>query len=362
MNKEIAVGFIGAGGIAPRHREVFEHLDGIKMFGYASMDGKHAEAFGEGGVPLDWGEHVYTGPDGYKELIADLKKEKYKAVFVLLPPGAHGAPEYALIENNIPFFVEKPTSDNQETSEAIAQKIKEANHKTGVGLQWRAARHLVRAQELLKPLRPEDITSLSIIYKDYPVKYIEKEKGWWFRTGQVKEQAIHGLDIPPYLLADKLGKMTLSEGTLPKKYEQSVAQLRPDIVEVDPRLQDVKLAVHTKAELTFANAPHVKAVFEASCVHPGEREVWVDIGIGTDKLLRVTRQEMILWEDGVEVERTPKDDAFVMNQTLAEDERFFQVVRGEEEEAFCPYDEAVASERLSNEIADKAQPVDAPLF
>lgn len=359
MNKEIAVAFIGAGGIAGRHRQVFEQIDGIKMFGYASADGKHVEALDKNQNPLDWGEHVYAGNDGYKQLIEELKQEEYKAAFVCLPPSLHGPVEYALIENGIPFFVEKPTSDNLETSASIVKKVNEASHKTAVGYQWRAANHLLKVQEVLEPLDPANITSVSVVYNDNPVQYVNS---WWFHTGQVKEQAPHVLDMAAYLLEKKLGKMAMSANIPPKKYEKLVSQLRPEIIKEDSSLENAKIAVQTSAELTFANAPHVKAVFEASCVHPGDREVWVDIGIGTDKLLRVTRQEMILWENGVEVERTPKDDAFVMNQTLAEDERFFQVVRGEEEEAFCPYDEAVASERLSNEIADKAQPVDAPLF
>ena len=51
-----------------------------------------------------------------------LDAEGLDAAYVCVPPFAHGAPELAVFERGLPFFVEKPLAADLETAEQIATR------------------------------------------------------------------------------------------------------------------------------------------------------------------------------------------------------------------------------------------------
>jgi hypothetical protein len=62
-----------------------------------------------------------------------LETQQLDAVYVCIPPFAHGEPELDLIRRGIPFFVEKPVSLGLDVAEEIAAAVSKAKLITGVG-------------------------------------------------------------------------------------------------------------------------------------------------------------------------------------------------------------------------------------
>jgi len=127
-----------------------------------------------------------------------LDSEDLDAVYVCLPPFAHGDPEMAVIEHNMNLFVEKPLS----TELSIAQDISEAVDGAGiiavVGYNWRHQDTADKALEVLKGKRPV----LGIGY------WIGGTPGvaWWRvkaqSGGQIVEQTTHVFDTARYLMGE----------------------------------------------------------------------------------------------------------------------------------------------------------------
>ena len=67
-----------------------------------------------------------------------IQNEPIDAVWVIVPPGEHGAIEHRLLENNIPFLVEKPLGLDRQTADTIDKTIRARNAIVAVGYNWRA--------------------------------------------------------------------------------------------------------------------------------------------------------------------------------------------------------------------------------
>ena len=93
------IGFIGAGGIAHRHFGVLEQFEDVVIAAVTDVDGGRAEA-----AAARFGARAYTD---FAAMLADCSLD---AVYVCVPPFAHGAPERAVIAAGLPFFVEKPVA------------------------------------------------------------------------------------------------------------------------------------------------------------------------------------------------------------------------------------------------------------
>src|SRR5690606_10137714 len=102
MNVEqgrLKIGFIGAGGIAERHVGVLCQMKNVDITGIADSDfGRAGELAGR------LGANAYNS---HTDLIA---MEDLDAVYICVPPFAHGLVEAAVIAAALPFFVEKPLS------------------------------------------------------------------------------------------------------------------------------------------------------------------------------------------------------------------------------------------------------------
>ncbi len=91
------VGFIGAGIIANRHIGNLLAFEDVHVVAVTDLQVERARV-----AAARCGATAYTD---YAEMLA---RERLDAVYVCVPPFAHGAPEDAAIERGLPFFVEKP--------------------------------------------------------------------------------------------------------------------------------------------------------------------------------------------------------------------------------------------------------------
>ncbi|HJW60270.1 MAG TPA: Gfo/Idh/MocA family oxidoreductase, partial [Actinomycetota bacterium] len=119
-----------------------------------------------------------------------LAAERLDAVYICVPPFAHGAPELAVIDAGLPMFVEKPVAIDQETAAEIAARLAGRPLVTCTGYHWRWLDIFDRAAELLAD-RPARLVQCSWLDKVPPPP-------WWLRRdgsgGQTIEQTTHVLD------------------------------------------------------------------------------------------------------------------------------------------------------------------------
>jgi myo-inositol 2-dehydrogenase / D-chiro-inositol 1-dehydrogenase len=120
------------------------------------------------------------------------------AVYVCVPPHAHGAIEEQVLGAGSAMFVEKPLAVDLPTAERIADAARKANFVTAVGHHWRYSPAVDLVRELLDG-RPVRLVVGSWIDRVPPVP-------WWSRRalsgGQIVEQAVHVLDLIRMLCGD----------------------------------------------------------------------------------------------------------------------------------------------------------------
>nr|WP_055506920.1 Gfo/Idh/MocA family oxidoreductase [Nonomuraea pusilla] len=300
------IGIIGAGNVAARHATVLSGFPDVVIAGIADTDPRRAgELAARHGCPAYGGHEALLAAGGLD------------AVYVCVPPFAHGAPELDALSADLPIFVEKPLALDLATAEAVAAEIERRGLPSAVGHHWRHLEILDRAQDLLDG-RPVRLAMGHWLDKVPPVP-------WWLDParsgGQVVEQAVHVLDLARVLVGEV-------------ETVHAVAAGNPVPGEVDRA---------TAAVLRFAGG--ATGVLAASCLlhrkHRAGLEVCAD-GIALD--LSETR----LLVDGEQVVEDPGTA-----KTLV-DRAFVDAVRGRGGDVRAPYAEALRTHRLALALSRSA--------
>ncbi|QJY49340.1 Gfo/Idh/MocA family protein [Pseudonocardia broussonetiae] len=180
------VGFVGTGGVAARHAAVLAGFDDAVLVSATDADAARAVAFATA-----FGTDV--APD-----IDALLAHGLDAVYVCVPPFAHGPIEERLAGAGVAVFVEKPPAVDESTAERIAAGFTAAGTTTRVGLHWRVGEPALRARALLEG-RTVRVVNGRWLDKLPPVP-------WWGDParsgGQVVEQAVHVLDLARFLVGE----------------------------------------------------------------------------------------------------------------------------------------------------------------
>lgn len=183
----LRVGFVGAGGIAHRHLGVLATMDDVEVAGIADPAADRAEAAAERA-----GARAFAG---HEDMLAALELD---ALWICVPPFAHGAPERAAIAAGLPFFVEKPISLDAALAREIDEAVRRAGLVTAVGYHWRYLDTVDEARRLLRD-NPAQLLSGYWLDQTPPPE-------WWRRAersgGQIVEQATHIIDLARFLAGD----------------------------------------------------------------------------------------------------------------------------------------------------------------
>lgn len=183
----VRIGFIGTGGIANHHLNLLPNIERAQLIAFTDIAEERAQA-----AAARFNGRAFTD---YREMF---DKEQLDAVYICLPPFAHGDPERAAIERNLPLFVEKPLAVSLDVAQDIAAAIDRTGLISCVGYNWRYMDGTDRARELLAGKRP----ALGIGY------WIGGTPGvaWWrvkaLSGGQTVEQTTHVFDIARYLMGE----------------------------------------------------------------------------------------------------------------------------------------------------------------
>lgn len=294
------VGIIGAGNVAARHADVLSGFPDVSIAGIADTEPHRAEALAT--------RHGSPAYGGHADL---LEAGGLDAVYVCVPPFAHGNPEKDALSCDLPIFVEKPLALDLETAESVAAEISRRGLPSAVGHHWRYLDILRGARELLED-RPVRLAEGCWLDKVPPV-------GWWLDPslsgGQVLEQAVHVLDLARTLV----GEVTMVHAVATGDGRATAAVLR-----------FAGGAVGTLAATSVLRRKHRAGL-----------EVHAD-GI----TLELTEERLVV--DGVTV---VEDDGQAKRLV---DRTFIDAVQGRESDVRVPYGEALRTHRLALAVARSA--------
>ncbi|WP_084685904.1 Gfo/Idh/MocA family protein [Nonomuraea coxensis] len=300
------VGIVGAGNVAARHADVLSGFSDVTIAGIADTDLAKAEALASRHGSPAYGSHADL-----------LSAGRLDAVYVCVPPFAHGNPELDVLSSDLPLFVEKPLSLDLRTAETIAAETDRRSLPSAVGHHWRYLDLVDRATELLAG-RPVRLAIGHWLDKVPPV-------GWWLRRdlsgGQVVEQAVHVLDLARVLVGEVTMVHAVAAGDAP----------------------DGEVDRASTAVLRFAGG--AAGMLATSCLltrkHRAGLEVCAD-GIA----LELTETHLLV--DG---ERMIEDDGRAKTRV---DREFIDAVQGKDADVRATYREALRTHRLALALAESA--------
>ena len=186
IDTELKVGIVGAGGVAQRHAGALAAMPDVALVGVIDLDRGRA---------ADLAATVGTTP---VDDVDALLERGVDAVWVCVPPFAHGEVEERLARGGVALFVEKPLGLDVAAAEQVHAAVVAAGVPTSVGHHWRSSTAVARARELLGG-RTVRLVSATWLDKVPPVP-------WWAQRGssggQVVEQAVHALDLARMLAGE----------------------------------------------------------------------------------------------------------------------------------------------------------------
>lgn len=314
MNRErqrLRIGFIGAGGIAARHVGVLAGMEDVAIAGVADPDFARATGLAE-----------RLGARAYKSHADLLDRERLEAVYICVPPFAHGELEAAVIDAGLPFFVEKPLSLDVASAERIGRKVEKSGIVTAVGYHWRYLDTVEEARSLLA-------CNPAALVNGYWLDQTPPPQWWWRQDrsgGQIVEQATHIIDLARHLVGEITEVHAVGARTV----------ARPDFPGLDIATATAASwrfdsgAVGTLSAICLLGWAHRTGMHlfcDRLAIELSDREIMVDVGHG-----RPMRHA-----EGDPVAREDRD--------------FLDAVRGLSNRLRSPYGEALKTHRVALAIA-----------
>ena len=318
----VAVGMVGAGAVATRHVRTLQAMDGVRVVAVADPAVERAHALAE---LAGSGSASGSRAAAYAGHLDMLERERLDAVYVCVPPFAHGPPELAVIDAGLPLFVEKPVAIDLETAEAIAARLAGRQLVTCTGYHWRWLDIFDRAAGLLAA-NPARLVSCAWLDKVPP-------PAWWGRRdgsgGQTVEQTTHVLDLARALV----GEVT----------EVHAFGARSAGAEVD------QVSV---GSLRFAGG--AVGSLASTCLLPHLHRAGIEV-VADGMWLSLSETELVVEADGERSLWRARTDARPFP-----DRDFIQAVRGGPDRIRVPWPEAYRTHRLACALtrsADEGRPV-----
>lgn len=181
------VGFVGCGGIMEEHYKRLAGIPEVKMVGHCDTEAERARKAADrhGGEP-------------FTDCVQMLEKAKPHAIFIAVPPFAHGPIEEAAAERSIHMFIEKPIALDRAMAKRVAAAVQRSKVITSVGYCYRYCDTVAAARKLLKG------RAISLACGCWHGGMPEV---WWWRQrgksgGQIVEQTTHLFDLVRYLCGE----------------------------------------------------------------------------------------------------------------------------------------------------------------
>jgi predicted dehydrogenase len=185
---------IGCGGIAQRHAQnLLQMADRFELVAFADADEERAGSFSA--QYTDGRAAVYTTS---AEL---LDTEQLDAVFVCLPPFAHGDEVERAADGGVHVFIEKPIALASEQAWRMVAAAERARITTQVGFMFRFGGAIGRLKQMMASGEAGPAGLMSTRYFCNAL-----HAPWWRQRdksgGQLVEQVIHMVDLMRYLMGE----------------------------------------------------------------------------------------------------------------------------------------------------------------
>ena len=308
------VGFIGAGGIARRHLGVLAGFEDVEVAGIADPDLARAR---EAAEPC--GARAFAG---HAEMLAALDLD---ALFICVPPFAHGAPERAALAAGLPFLVEKPLSLDLELAAGIAAEVEARGLVTAAGYHWRYLDTVDEARRLLAD-NPAHLMSGYWLDQTPPPDWWRREAG---SGGQIVEQATHIIDLARFLAGD-----------VTQVFALTARRERPDFPGLD---------VPTASGATLRFASGAIATLSATCLLRWTHRVGLHV-FADGLALELTDHDLM-----VDVGRGRPVRGAAGDPVWRQDRAFLDAAKGGENRLRCSYAEALATHRVALALVRSAR-------
>jgi predicted dehydrogenase len=306
------VGLVGAGAVAQRHARVLAGLPDVQLVGVTDVVPEAARK-----LAADHGASAL--PD-----VAALLADGVDAMYICVPPFAHGPAERAAIDAAVPLFVEKPIEIKLDKARGTAALIAERGLLTAVGHHWRYSAVVERAREVLGD-RSIRLVCGTWLDKVPPV-------AWWPHRnrsgGPVIEQTAHVLDLARHLAGEVTEVNAVGNG-------------------IPPAIDGADIDSTTAATLRFAGG--AVGTLAATCVLGWKQRAGLEI-YADGLALAITEDHLTVRDgDGEWSMKTEPDAARV-----AIDRAFIEAVRGAGDDVRVPYTEALRTHALATAVAESA--------
>jgi predicted dehydrogenase len=265
------------------------------------------------------------GGKAYSDYHEMLDREDLDALYICVPPFAHGAPELSAVDHGLPFFVEKPLAADLETAETVGRGAAARRLVTGVGYHWRYLDIAERAQELLS-------TNPARLATGYWIDFTPPPE-WWLsegRTGgQMVEQTTHIFDLARLLM-----------GEVTRLYAACSRFDRPAFPQAD-------IANVSTVTLHFASG--ALASISSTCLLHWTHRIGLHL-FCEGLAIEMTEFELMVATQSERTFRKAQGDPFVR-----EDRDFVDAVQGKPSRIRVPYHQALATHRLATAAAQSAR-------
>lgn len=312
----VSIALVGAGSVGRRHIDVLHALGGNRIVSVTDTHQPAAQALAR---QLDVPAFAHADEA--------LDAREADAVYVCVPPFAHGPGEKAALARGKALFVEKPVGVGLELAEEIGAQVARTDAITGTGYHWRCLDATERARELLAA-DPPLLANGYWLDKRPPVPWW----GWADRSGgQVVEQLTHVLDMARHLLGEAEEVYAAGIRRAPDGAPQDYGDVD------DATAATIRFASGAVATLAASSALAAK---QTAALHTVSHGLYLELS------------EAGLTAHGASgrVEHTPTEDP-----RTAVDREFLEAVRGEREGTRAPYAEALRTHRLACAIAESAR-------
>lgn len=312
--EQVRVGVVGSGWIAGRHIGNLQSFADVRIVAIADPVLERAR---------DQAERC--GANSYASIQELLDRERVDAVYVCVPPFAHGPIEETLIAHKLPFFVEKPLATDLPTAERVAARVADLGLLTAVGYHWRYLDTTERAQELLSRNPARLALGYWLDFTPPP--------SWWARRegsgGQMVEQTTHIFDLARLLVGDVV-EVHATGSTLS----------RPQFPEAD--VLDVSLAT-----LRFAGG--AVGNMASTCLLAWPHRIGLHL-FGDALALELS-------ESNLNVRSAQAEDAYTagVDPFLLEDRAFIDAVQGKANRIRASYAEALKTHRITVAAEESAR-------
>lgn len=198
----VRLGFVGSGGMASAHLKAIAPMPDAEIAAFCDVDAEKSAA--------RVAELKEQRPDAAPQTFTDpetmLQSVEVDAVYILLPPFAHGPAERACLARKKPFFVEKPISLDLGFSREVAAEVERQGLITCAGYMNRYQPSVQRARELLQADPPALVYGGWVGGSPNPQPGDKSIGSWWVQKeksgGQIHEQTTHTFDLVRYLCGE----------------------------------------------------------------------------------------------------------------------------------------------------------------